>query len=256
MALSSSQSTPGHEVVIAPGVLVQIGPLPITNTLAVSIAVSLLLVFLSLLATRHVKQVPGHLQNFFELIVEYIYEMSKELAHNKVKTFFPIVATFFIFIITANWLGLFPGFGTVGFYQTDDGRTSFIPFLRAPTSDLNVTLGLALVSAAATHYFAVKYLSMGGYLKKWFSLNPILFFVGILEIVSEFTKVFSLSFRLFGNIFAGEEVLKTVSGLFAYVVPLPFYFLEIIVGFVQAAVFMMLTLVFMVILSQKHAENH
>jgi len=93
------------------------------------------------------------------------------------------------------------------------------------------------------------------YLKKWFTLNPIFLFVGLLEIVGEFTKIVSLSFRLFGNIFAGEVVLATISSIFAFLVPLPFYFLEIIVGFVQAAVFMMLTLVFMVLLSEKH-EAH
>ena len=119
-------------------------------------------------------------------------------------------------------------------------------------SDLNMTLGLALLSAFLTHAFAIRYLGLLDYLKKWFTLNPIFLFVGLLEIVSEFTKIVSLSFRLFGNIFAGEVVLSTVSSIFAFVIPLPFYFLEIIVGFVQAAVFMMLTLVFMVILSEKH----
>lgn len=118
-----------------------------------------------------------------------------------------------------------------------------------------MTLGLAILSALITHIFAIKYLGIKDYLKRWVSLNPIFLFVGILEIVSEFTKIVSLSFRLFGNIFAGEVVLSTVSSIFAFFVPLPFYFLEIVVGFVQAAVFMMLTLVFMVLLSEKQAEH-
>ena len=122
-------------------------------------------------------------------------------------------------------------------------------------SDLNMTLALALVSAVLTHAFAIYYLGFLEYLKKFISLNPIFLFVGMMELVGELTKIVSLSFRLFGNIFAGEVVLTTISSIFAFVAPLPFYFLEIIVGFVQAAVFMMLTMVFMVLLSQKH-EAH
>ena len=123
-------------------------------------------------------------------------------------------------------------------------------------SDLNMTLALALISAVLTHIFALRYLGLLGYLSRWFTLNPVFLFVGILELVGEFTKIVSLSFRLFGNIFAGEVVLSTISSIFAFIVPLPFYFLEIIVGFVQAAVFMMLTLVFMVLIYEKHLSEH
>lgn len=131
----------------------------------------------------------------------------------------------------------------------------FVPYFRAINSDLNTTLGLALVSVLATHFLAIRYLGAGGYLGKFFSLNPIFLFVGLIELVGEFTKVASLSFRLFGNILAGETVLHTATTkLFAFVVPIPFYFLEIIVGFVQALIFAILTLTFMVILTQK--ESH
>lgn len=240
-----------HAIVLAPEALFNIGPLPVTNTLMVSWIVMAFLIVLAIMTTRKVQKIPTGLQNFFEMVLDSGYTLTKDLAHNKAKVFFPIIMTFFLFIVTANWFGLFPGFGTV--YLEKDGHQ--VHLLRSINSDLNMTLGLALTSAALTHYFAVKYLGVGGYLKKWFSLNPILLFVGILEIISEFTKVFSLSFRLFGNIFAGEEVLKTVSGIAAFIAPLPFFLLEIIVGFVQAAVFMMLTLVFMVLLAEKH-ETH
>jgi F-type H+-transporting ATPase subunit a len=126
---------------------------------------------------------------------------------------------------------------------------------RSINSDLNVTLALALISVGATHYYSISNLGIGDYLKRYFSLNPVNLFVGLLEIVAEFTKILSLSFRLFGNIFAGETLLVTISALFAFILPLPFLFLEIIVGFVQAAIFMMLTLVFMVILTEKHASH-
>jgi F-type H+-transporting ATPase subunit a len=160
--------------------------------------------------------------------------------------------TFFLFIITANWFGLLPGFGTIFLKEVHDGKEVSLPIFRSINSDLNMTLGLALLSAIVTHVYAIRILGVIEYLKKWVSLNPIFLFVGLLELVSELTKVVSLSFRLFGNIFAGEVVLVTVSGIFAFIAPLPFYFLEVIVGFVQAAVFMMLTLVFMVLLSEKH----
>ena len=116
-----------------------------------------------------------------------------------------------------------------------------------------MTLSLALLSVMVTHYFSIKFIGVGDYLKRWFSLKMfgVFLFVGILELVAEFTKVVSLSFRLFGNILAGKVLLKTAGAFSAFIVPLPFYFLEIIVAFVQAAVFMMLTLVFMAMLSEK-----
>lgn len=244
-----------HSIVLSAETLGHIGPLPITNTLLVSWLVIAFLAVVAFLAGRRAALIPAGLQNFMELIIEGAYSTVSDLAGSKTKTFFPIVVTFFIYIAVANIFGLFPGFATVGFYENIDGHQTFVPILRSINSDLNMTLGLALVSAVATHFFAVRYLGIKGYLSKWFSLNPIFLFVGLLEIVSEFTKILSLSMRLFGNIFAGEVVLATIAGLFAFIVPLPFYFLEIIVAFVQAAVFMMLTLVFMVLLSEKH-EAH
>lgn len=247
-----------NNIVLAPEKIGQIGILPITNTLMVSWVVMGILLILSLLATRRVTLVPLGLQNFFEIIIEGGFNMVEDLAHTKAKIFFPFVMTFFLFIITANWLGLLPGFGTIGIKEIHEGKEEIIPILRSQNSDLNMTLALALVSAVTTHFYSIKFLGLIEYLKKWFTLNPVFLFVGILELIGEFTKVVSLSFRLFGNIFAGEVVLNTVATLApfsAFFVPLPFYFLEIIVGFVQAAVFMMLTLVFMVLLTGKH-EAH
>ncbi len=244
------------EIVLNAEKIGQIGFLPITNTLLVSWVVVIFLTIVSFLATRKVSLVPSGIQNFFELVIGAGYDQVESLAHSRAKTFFPFVMTFFLFIVVGNWLGLFPGFGTIGFFEHINGKTTFIPILRSISADLNTTLALALTSAVLTHYFALKYLGLGDYLKRWFTLNPIYLFVGLLELVGEFTKIVSLSFRLFGNIFAGEVVLSTVSSIFAFIVPLPFYFLEIVVGFVQAAVFMMLTLVFMVLLSEKHGEEH
>jgi len=238
-----------HAIVLKPEILGYFKNFPITNTLLVSWITVLILTVLSIALRFRVKLVPGNLQSVFEVIIDGAYSTVEGLAGDKkAKVFFPIVTTFLLFILVSNWLGLLPGFGTIKYH----GEILF----RSMNSDLNMTLALALTSAFLTHAFAIYYLGILDYLKKWFTLNPIFLFVGLLELVGEFTKIVSLSFRLFGNIFAGEVVLATVSSIFAFLVPLPFYFLEIIVGFVQAAVFMMLTLVFMVLLSEKHAAEH
>ena len=126
--------------------------------------------------------------------------------------------------------------------------------MRSATSDLNAPLALALVSAFATHMLSIKTTGIKEYLSRYFSFNPINLFVGILEIISEITKIISLSFRLFGNIFAGEVVLLTTAGIFAFLFPIPFLLLEIIIGLVQALVFGMLTMTFMAILTTPHHE--
>lgn len=245
----------GHEIVLAPETLGYIGPLPVTNTLLVSWVVVLILIVFAIAVNRNLKRIPTGIQNFAELIIDGIYSTVSDLAGNKAKTFFPWVASFFLFILTANLLGLFPGFATITFKP--EGSEHAYPLLRSINSDLNMTAALAILSVVVTHIIAIRFIGFKEYLKKWFSLQMfgVFLFVGILELVSEFTKMVSLSFRLFGNIFAGEVVLGTVSSIFAFFVPLPFYFLEILVAFVQAAVFMMLTLVFMVLLSEKH-EAH
>lgn len=236
-------------IVLKPEVLGFFKNFPITNTLLVSWITMAVIIIISFLATRKVNLVPSGLQNLFEMIIDFGYTTVEDLAgSSKAKVFFPIVMTFFFFILFSNWIGLLPGFATITYHKE--------PLLRSMNSDLNMTLALALTSAFLTHAFAIYYLGILDYLRKWFTLNPIFLFVGLLELVGEVTKIVSLSFRLFGNIFAGEVVLSTVSSLVAFIVPLPFYFLEIIVGFVQAAVFMMLTLVFMVLLSEKHATEH
>lgn len=193
--------------------------------------------------------------------------------------------TFFLFILIANWSGLIPGINTFGIITHHEGKMEVIPLIRAASSDLNTTLGLAILSLIATHVMSILALGPTEYLSRFlpffktivsifqgkFKLNidrsgpinmamsffnpVVLVFVGLLELVSELVKAISLSFRLFGNIFAGEVVLGTVSSIFAFIFPLPFYLLEIVVGIVQALVFSMLTMAFMVILTTPHAEE-
>ena len=239
-----------HHVVLAPEILGRVGDFPITNTLIVSWLVSAVIILAALAIRFNLKKLPvSKLQNGAEALIEAVYNMVSDLAHSKAKTFFPWLMTFFLVILTSNLIGLFPGFMTITY--------NHLPLLRSVNSDLNMTLALGLTSVVVTHFYAIKMLGLGSYLKKWFSLEMfgIFLFIGLLELVGEFTKIVSLSLRLFGNIFAGEVVLGTVSGIFAFFVPLPFYFLEVIVAVVQAAVFMMLTLAFMVLLTEKH-ETH
>lgn len=240
----------GHHVVLAPEILGQVGPLPITNTLIVSWIVMAVIIGAALLIRFNLKRLPvSKIQNGAEALIEAVYNMVSDLAGSKAKTFFPWLMTFFLVILVSNLLGLFPGFMTITY--------NHLPLLRSVNSDLNMTLALGITSVVVTHFYAIKFLGIGSYLKKWFSLEMfgIFLFIGLLELVGEFTKMVSLSLRLFGNIFAGEVVLGTVSSIFAFFVPLPFYFLEVIVAVVQAAVFMMLTLAFMVLLTEKH-ETH
>jgi F-type H+-transporting ATPase subunit a len=240
---------------IAAEKITQVGPLPITNSLITTWIVMILILTFAYFVGKNIKKVPNRLQSFAELIIESLYNTIENLAGNRTGRFFPIIATFFILIFVSNYFGLLPGIGTIGIHEVHDGKEVLVPLFRSANSDINLTLALALISVAVTHYFSITTLGIIEYLKRYLSLNPVLLFVGLLEIIAEITKILSLSFRLFGNIFAGEALLTTISGLFAFIVPLPFMALELLVGFVQAAVFMMLTLVFMVILTEKH-EAH
>ncbi len=247
----------------APEVLTTLGPLPITNTLLNTLLVDTVLIGLTAAVTKKISLLPNRLQNAGEALIESFYEFTESIAQSRARKIFPYFMTFFLFILIANWTGLLPGIGSIGFFEkAHDGHgTTIIPLLRGTTSDVNTTFALALISLIATHAMSIRMLGFKGYVSHFFSFSPIYFapiflFVGILEIVSEFTKVVSLSFRLFGNIFAGEVVLATVSGMFSFLFPLPFMLLEIIVGFVQALVFSMLTFVFMSIMTTPHhVEN-
>lgn len=239
-------------IALAAEKLWQIGPVPITNSILTTWIVTAILIAFAIAATRKISAVPSGLQNIAEAIVEAFGDLVTTVAAEKAKVFLPIVASFFFFILFGNYLGLIPGIGSIGFFQDHNGKEVFVPLFRSINADLNTTLALALVSLGITHFLAIKYLGIWHYLQKFFSLNPLFLFVGLLEIIAEITKIFSLSFRLFGNIFAGEVLLTTATTrLYAFLIPVPFYFLEILVGFVQALIFAMLTLVFMVILTSK-----
>ncbi len=219
--------------------------IPITNSILTTWIVMAVIITAGFLLTRNLALIPvAKAQNFLELIIDGLYNLFAQVTGEKIKVFFPILATFFIFIIASNWIGLLPGVGSIGFQEHE----KLLPIFRSGTADLNTTLALALISVTAIQFFGIKTLGAGIYLSKYINFkNPIYFVMGILEIVAEFSKIISFSFRLFGNIFAGEVLLTVIAFLLPVVViaPLPFLALEIFVGFIQALVFSMLTAVFL-----------
>lgn len=236
----------------SPELITTIGRFPVTNTVLNTIFVDGLIFSGIYFLNKKISIIPNYFQNTLEIVFTTFYELITTVAGNNTQKIFPFVMSFFIFILLGNWSGLIPGFSTIGFFHKIHGEEEFVPIMRNLTSDLNATFALAIISLVATHVLSLKTIGIKEYLGRFFSLNPLNLFVGILEIVSEITKIVSLSFRLFGNIFAGEVVLTTISKLFAFGFPVPFMFLEIIVGLVQALVFSLLTMVFMAILMTPH----
>lgn len=227
------------KISLAAETIYQINGFPITNSLALGGIVSVVLVITAWVIRYQVALVPAGFYNATEAVMEGLFNLVEsvigDLEH--AKQYFPLIASLFVFIIVNNWAGLVPGVGSI--------TVNHLPALRSANADLNTTLALAIVSVIVTQYYGVK---ASGFLQNATRFlnftSPIMFFVGLLEGVAEFAKVVSFSFRLFGNIFAGE-VLLIVMGLIApYLAPLPFIALELFVGFVQALVFAMLTLVF------------
>jgi F-type H+-transporting ATPase subunit a len=228
----------------------------VTNSLVTTLLVDAVIIAVVFTVRRRISEVPGKLQGAVEGFVDYLYGITEGVAGDRSPKIFPWVAVFFIFIALSNLIGLLPGFGSIGFFResAEEGR-HIVPLLHTATSDLNTTLALAIVSVFATHVLAIRSTGIKDYLKRFFALNPILLFVGLLEIIQELTKFLSFSFRLFGNISGGHAVIGTMSSLFAFVVPVPFLFLEILVGVVQAGIFAMLTMAFMSILSESHKKE-
>jgi F-type H+-transporting ATPase subunit a len=230
------------EISLAAEEITRIFGFPITNTLLLAWVVMGILVFFSMAATRRLAPVPGRLQNFFELIVEKSYGFIRSIIGSQKDTdrVYPFIITFFVFILLSNWLGLIPGVGTIGMETQHEERSLFLPFLRAPASDLNTTLAFALISVSITNILGIAAIGFVKHIGKFISFkSPVAFFVGILETVAEVAKIISFSFRLFGNVFAGEVLLVVVASLIPYIAPLPFLGLEVFVGFIQALVFSM-----------------
>lgn len=232
-----------------------IGSIAITNSFVVSLVAMIILVAIGYFSTRKMRLVPRGAQNLIEVVIELLRDMINGVTGDDKQTrkFFPIVATIFLFVLLSNWLGLVPGVGSIGIIEAGPEGTLMIPLFRAGSADLNFTFALAIVSVFAAQYFGIAALGIVKYGKKFINFkDPIKFFVGILELIGETAKLISFSFRLFGNIFAGEVLLLVIAFLAPYIAPLPFYFLEVLVGVIQALIFSMLTLVFLKMATVAH----
>ena len=274
----------------------------LTNTMIATWITILVLLVISFFGTRKLKEVPTGLQNFLEVIMVFFLDLVESVAgRERGRRFFPLVMTIFLFIVTANWIGILPGFGTIGRIEepeavvhhaqslnedkslsdiklqifdgdgsfalvpfgsvddeltaeefeehgVDDGKQAglLVPYLRSANTDINTTLAIALVAMFMIHYWGFSVLGFFGHIGKYlnFKEGPIGLFVGILEAISEVARVISFTFRLFGNIFAGEVLLVSLAFLLPVIGIIPFLGLELFVGVIQAFIFSMLTLVF------------
>lgn len=259
---------------------------PISNTLVTTWIVLIIIVVLFYFGTRNIQLVPRGLQNILEMLVEYMVGLSDQVAGGRGKKFFPVAATIFILLLFANLIALIPGFGPIGVMHLEPGQQApqgitivgdappifslhhepgeevplLVPFVRAPATDLNLAVGLALISVVLTQVFGMqaqglrywtRFFSFGRLLKGDIAFGLIDVFVGIVELISEIMKIIAFTFRLFGNIFAGEIVLLVMAYLFL-ILPFPFYGLELFVAVIQAFVFAVLTLAFMTIATTEH----
>jgi len=244
---------------------------PITNSMVMSWIVAAGLIIFARVATRDMKHVPGGAQNLLEWLVAGLYGFLESIiGPHLVKRTFWFFATVFIFILSANWVGLIPGIGTIGWgHATPHGFVVDQPLFRGANADLNLTLAMALVFFACWIVWALQEVGPVGFLKELFApkgestgvlkvLMIVVFFAaGCLEIVSILFRPVSLSFRLYGNIFAGENMLETMSRMIpalGWLLPIPFYFMELLVGLVQALVFMLLCAVFTLLICQHEGD--
>jgi len=247
------------EISLAAEKIAHLGPMPITNAMLTSWIGSFLLILVALLATRKMKLIPSGIQNVFEFAVEALYNTANSVIDDEKVTrkVFPLVATLFLFIVFNNWLGLVPGVGTIGLHHFVNGKEALIPLFRSGNADLNMTIALAVTTVIAVQIFGIVVIGVAKYGKKFFNFsNPIAFFVGILELIGEISRIISFSFRLFGNVFAGEVLLTVIAFIVPYFAPLPFYGLELFVGFIQALVFTMLALAFIKSAITDHEAEH
>jgi F-type H+-transporting ATPase subunit a len=275
LATSAFAAEAGHEgVPLKAAPLVQIGKFAVTNSMLVTWIVAAGTIIFAQIATRRIERIPSGVQNFWEWLVESLYNFLESIIGRELvgKTFW-FFATIFIFILFVNWFGLIPGVGTIGWGHYDAATGAFHidrPLLRGGNADLNITTAMSAIFFLLWIIWAIQANGVGGFLFHIFGpkgqmtgfmkilMGVIFFLVGWLEVVSILFRPVSLSFRLFGNIYAGESIMETMSNMvpaLSWLLPIPFYFMELLVGVVQALVFMLLTAVFTLLIAQ-HEPGH
>jgi F-type H+-transporting ATPase subunit a len=264
-----------HEVTLYAEQITHIGPLPVTNSLITSWVAVFVIVVIAITLRLKIKQIPKGIQNFFEIMLSGALSLCDQVTGNRKisQKVFPLAFTIFMFVLVNNWLGILP-LGGFGLIEKGSEGSAFIPFIRSGTADINTTLALSLMAVIGANIFGIISIGVWKTFNKYVNLKslgsmvtkvrkeptvlvvaPVTFFVGVLELIGEFAKIASLSFRLFGNVFAGEVLLLSMSALLAYGLPIPFLFLEIFVGVIQAFIFAILVLVYFTIASQDHDEH-
>jgi len=252
--------------------LFTIGGLPVTNSMVTSWVVSLVLIVAIRWAVGRPTMVPSRGQALVEGVVESILDLVKPIVGNRaVMAAFPVLASLFLFILIQNWSGLFPGVGSIGWGSVGEHGFHVVkPMIRPGNADMNGTLALTLVHFAAWLFIVLKYAGPRLIIQDWFGnkadknevpvliyyfLTVVFLFVGVIEVVSVLFRNVSLPFRLFGNVFGGENLLFQMTGLFKWGLPIPFYLLELLVGLVQALVFTLLVSVYIGLLCN-HGDDH
>jgi len=247
---------PVPHVELAPPTLFTIGAFHVTNTLLSAWLTTALVLLLFVGGTRKMRVIPGRLQSVLEMLIEALYGfVSGVVGERFARPFFPILATIFIFVAFNAWIALIPVYQVVGF-KAEGSEYVTTHLLRSAGTDINMPLALAIVAFLFIESWGFRVHKLG-YLKEFFRFgNPIQFFVGILELISHLIRLVSFTFRLFGNMLAGEIVLLMITFLLIFTAPLAFYLLELMVGGVQALVFMGLTLVFALLAVAPHEGEH
>lgn len=244
-------------VAIIPETLAVWRGIPITNTLVTSVAVTGTLALVGGIIGAQLKAIPGKFQNAVEILFGGILDFMEETLGSRelAQKFFPLIITMFVFIWTANWAEFLPGVGSIGL-SGDCGKAVCHSLFRSVNTDLNVTLALGMVAFLSIEAAGIRYLGFFSYAKKFINFkSPLNFFVGLVELVSEVARLVSFSFRLFGNIFAGEVLVGLVVALIPVVAPVPLILFELMVGLIQAAIFAVLTLFFIKIAITPHEEG-
>jgi F-type H+-transporting ATPase subunit a len=246
--------------------IAHIGSFEIRNTLIMAwLAMIVLIAFALAVKSTGYKLVPGRFQTFVEMIIGGLFDFFESVVQDVKQTrmFFSLVATIFIFLVVGNWMGILPGVGSIFINEMHEGHMMEIPVFRSMNADVNMTLAIALIAMISVQVFGIVALGFFGYGGKFFVPpwrtkgveGPVHTFVGLLEILGEISRLISFTFRLFGNIFAGEVLLVVISFLVPYLAPIPFLGLEIFVGMVQGLVFSMLTLVFLKMAVTSHGDH-
>ncbi|MFA6585658.1 MAG: FoF1 ATP synthase subunit a [Candidatus Paceibacterota bacterium] len=267
-----------HEVTLFAEPIHHFNNFTVTNALFTSWFAVMAIIIIAIVLRSKLSEIPRGIQNFFEFVIEGALSLCDQVTNDRNLSMgiFPVAISVFFFILINNWFGILP-LGWMGIIERGEEGLAFIPYFRGGTADINTTLALAIMAVIGANLFGVFSIGLWKTFNKYVNLKvigqigkkiqkdptivlvaPITFFVGLIEIIGELAKIASLSFRLFGNVFAGEVLLVSMAALVAYVVPIPFLFLEILVGVIQALIFSILLVVYFTIgaSDHDHEEDH